>query len=525
MGFTKDAKIGEGTYGVIYSGNIVYSDGRQERGALKKIRRTNNVSGVEVLREIQILHMCSTKCKYIPRILGVFFEDYTRKSIDIKKIKDVSTTFVTELMDGSGTNVFGIMNYNMNTMIDISSQILLGIAYMHSKIITHRDIKPANILINFDRLSNKPTVKICDFGFSQYLVHSAPSTPETNTPYFRAPEICWQNPKYGVSSDVWAIGVTIYEMLTGQLFINTEDYSDHALFTAILEKNPNQWTRAVHENYLRNSNVAIKINDSLEPCTLPAGPNLMGIFVNSRYYKIEDHSKWLEFDSLLKRMFDYNYNNRISCYDILQLPLFNPFREQIDEVMVEINKKRIIEIVEIEVPLEINVRKSQYFKNFTTRVPRYQLRQIFHAVDLANKIFSHPDFTKETENVEKICAACLYFFHKFFSILVHPEDISCFFGSFGNIKVDEEAKEKYYKMDEWIYKFELKVIRTLFPGFKFFRPGIYEMPDEYGQILSNDQFRVFLFDFLDINQWNGKTYRGMYRELYHKNIDRNFIFR
>lgn len=524
MGFTKDKKIGEGTYGVIFSGDIRYSDGRTERGAIKNIRRTNNVSGVETLREIQILHICSGKCKYIPRILGVFFEDYKRKSIDTRTSKDVSTSFVTELMDSSAVNVFGFRNYNIDTMIDMASQILSGIAYMHSKIITHRDIKPANILISFDNLTNKPLVKICDFGFSQYLVNSADSTPETNTPWYRAPEICWNNPKYGVSSDVWAVGVTLYEMLTGELFIKTEKIDEADLFNAILVKNPNQWTSEIHDLYIRKSNLVIKINDSITPCTLPPGPSLMENFRRSRYYKQVDHQKWIEFDNLLKSMFDYNYNSRITCYQALNLPLFNPVREQINEIMVEINKKRVMEIININIPSEINRRKADYFKNFMIRAPRYHLRQIFHAVDLANKILGHPEFTEESKEVEKVCAECLYFFHKFFSILVHPEDISCFFGNFGNIKTDEEARERYYRVDEWIYKFELKIIRTLFPGFKFFRPGVYEMADEYSQSLTIEQQKMFLFDYVEIDQWHNKTYRYMYREFYLKHVDRNYIF-
>ena len=64
----------------------------------------------------------------------------------------------------------------------------------------------------------------------------------------------------------------------------------------------------------------------------------------------------------------------------------------------------------------------------------------------------------------------------------------------------------------------------MFPGFKIYRPSIYEMPDEYNQVLTNDQMRIILLEFLSKREWSGKTYRAMYRELYKKTINPNYEF-
>lgn len=522
MGFTRHKEIGRGTYGVVHSGEIEYNDGRKELGACKQTYHRNNLSGIGILREIQILQVCSSKCIHIPKLLGVFFEDYERKSLDTKEIKKENVTFVTELLDFNGSQVFGQRSYDMNTIIDISSQIISGIAFMHGKVITHRDIKPSNILLSFHPETQKPLVKICDFGFANYLINSASSTPETNTPWYRAPEICWGNPKYGSASDVWAVGATIFELLTGTVLTGGNKIKQDELFYEILRKVPNQWTHDIHRMYMKNTNTPIKINGSLEIQTCPPGQSLMDRFIKSRYYKESDHLTWLKFEDILKRCFNYNYVRRTSCWELLNDPLFDPCRDSINLVTNEIIKPRINEIITINVPEKMNARKEAFFRNFVNASPRFYLRHLFHAVDLFNKVLDHPEFANELIEFEKVAAACIYFFHKFFSTLIIAEDMKNFFKGIVDLPPDND--DKYYELDEWIYNFEMKVIRVLFPNFKAFRQGLFEMPDEYGQTLNKEQMRLIFFEFLKINSWSNKTYRNMYRDIYLKVINPNYKF-
>lgn len=524
MGFTRDKLIGSGTYGVIHSGEIEYIDGRKERGASKQIFRTNNISGIGILREIQILQTCSSRCIHIPKILGVFFEDYTRKDIGTNEKKRESATFVTELLEFDGSAIFGMKNYDINTMVDMTSQLISGVSYMHSKVITHRDLKPSNILISFDPVTNKPLLKLCDFGFSQFLINSAYSTPGTNSPWYRAPEICWGIPKYGAASDVWAVGATIFEMLTGKVFTESASIDNSELFREIVNRNPNKWTEEIHSLYLRSTDYIIKVSGSIVPISLPSGTPLMDRFKESRYYKENDHHIWVKFEEMLNKCFNYNYGRRISCWELLHDSLFDPVKDQTKVIIDEIKKDRVNEIIEFNIPDDVNLKKVAFFERFIQRSPRFALRQLFHAVDLTNKILDHPEFKMERANVEKICAFSTYFFHKFFATLTIPEDVRNFFNEIKSLG-DLTNSANFGKLDEWIYNFELKIIRVLFSNFKIYRSGLFEMPDDYGQTLSTSQMRTIFLEFIKVNSWKNNTYRYMYRQLYNKCIDSTYIFK
>uniref|UniRef100_A0A1I7TJW9 mitogen-activated protein kinase kinase n=1 Tax=Caenorhabditis tropicalis TaxID=1561998 RepID=A0A1I7TJW9_9PELO len=78
--------------------------------------------------------------------------------------------------------------------------------------IIHRDIKPSNILIDHDG-----RVKICDFGISGVLQNSVAMS-ETGCQQYTAPEInelaLVHSPGYSIKSDIWSLGITIYELAT-----------------------------------------------------------------------------------------------------------------------------------------------------------------------------------------------------------------------------------------------------------------------------------------------------------------------
>ncbi|KOO33827.1 ha-tagged protein kinase domain of mitogen-activated protein kinase kinase kinase, partial [Chrysochromulina tobinii] len=90
-------------------------------------------------------------------------------------------------------------------------QVLIGLEWLHEQGVCHRDIKGANLLITKDG-----QVKLADFGVAK-KEDSRPTAKNSvvGTPYWMAPEII-QMSAFTTASDIWSLGCTILELLTGE---------------------------------------------------------------------------------------------------------------------------------------------------------------------------------------------------------------------------------------------------------------------------------------------------------------------
>jgi serine/threonine protein kinase len=111
----------------------------------------------------------------------------------------------------------------------IAYEICQGIEHAHQKGVVHRDIKPANIL-----LSKKGQLKITDFGLAQAqdLTSITVTGAIVGTPAYMSPEQA-AGKRIDTRSDLFSLGVVIYEMITGTKPFQGESYSSviHAILT------------------------------------------------------------------------------------------------------------------------------------------------------------------------------------------------------------------------------------------------------------------------------------------------------
>lgn len=97
--------------------------------------------------------------------------------------------------------------------LDLVTQICQALSYAHRNSVVHRDIKPANILVDYEG-----HVRVVDFGISGYFAQSGDTrqTAIMGTPAYMAPE--QQDPEQPTThlSDIYALGVLMYELVSGE---------------------------------------------------------------------------------------------------------------------------------------------------------------------------------------------------------------------------------------------------------------------------------------------------------------------
>jgi serine/threonine protein kinase len=123
----------------------------------------------------------------------------------------------------------------------VLNQILEAVGFAHKKGIIHRDIKPSNIL-----LTDNNTVKILDFGIAKILQDKGLTKTGTKmgTIYYMSPEQVKAVKDIDHRTDIYSIGVTLYEMLSGRIPFNVDTDSDFEIMNEIVKgeiKDPREY--------------------------------------------------------------------------------------------------------------------------------------------------------------------------------------------------------------------------------------------------------------------------------------------
>ncbi|EAY77607.1 hypothetical protein OsI_32649 [Oryza sativa Indica Group] len=92
-----------------------------------------------------------------------------------------------------------------------AADVLIGLDYLHGKLVVHGDVKGSNVLVGADGRA-----KLTDFGCARVAMPGGSKQPVLGgTPAFMAPEVA-RGEEQGLAADVWALGCTVIEMATGR---------------------------------------------------------------------------------------------------------------------------------------------------------------------------------------------------------------------------------------------------------------------------------------------------------------------
>ena len=118
---------------------------------------------------------------------------------------------------------------DLDRALDIAAQVLDALDYAREMQTAHRDIKPANIMISRDG-----QVKLVDFGLAEILATNAYAG-GAGTYAYMAPEDFAEQDHSDYQSDIWAVGITLFEMLTLQRPFNVSRVKDPFAWKRVLE--------------------------------------------------------------------------------------------------------------------------------------------------------------------------------------------------------------------------------------------------------------------------------------------------
>ncbi|RMG98139.1 MAG: serine/threonine protein kinase [Deltaproteobacteria bacterium] len=146
---------------------------------------------------------------------------------NLVRVLDVGTTrehglfwFAMEFLEGR--DIRGAMGAGravpLHVAVEIFRQVLDALRYVHLRQIVHRDIKPANIFVSRDPVDPElRLVKLLDFGVAKDLKDEQPEDPNLilGDPAYLAPEQAIPNGPIDGRADLYALGMTFFEAVTG----------------------------------------------------------------------------------------------------------------------------------------------------------------------------------------------------------------------------------------------------------------------------------------------------------------------
>ena len=201
--------LGKGAYGkALLCRDRRVREEEDDLVVVKQVTALNQHQADEARREALILRRLDH-----PNVVA-FFESFVETSLE----DGAALHIVMEFCDGGDLDQVIKRQrstgkvFDENYVMRIFVQLLLALKYVHAQKILHRDIKPQNVFLTSTGLA-----KWGDFGVAKCLQHTTSmARTQTGTPYYLSPEI-FNDEAYSSASDMWSLGVVLYELATLKL--------------------------------------------------------------------------------------------------------------------------------------------------------------------------------------------------------------------------------------------------------------------------------------------------------------------
>ena len=200
-----ESVLGQGAMGVVYECTDT---------------STNTRVAVKVVSNIDDVELRARFAREV-RAASSLTNDHAVKVLEVGESEGLPYLMM-ELLKGKSLETLVDTNgpLPISSVVDWILQAIEVVGEAHAKGLVHRDLKPANIFLS-DRPGREPIVKVLDFGVVKISDPQASKLTKTGaspgTPGYMSPEQVRGLPDVDVRSDVWSLGATMFELLSGRL--------------------------------------------------------------------------------------------------------------------------------------------------------------------------------------------------------------------------------------------------------------------------------------------------------------------
>jgi eukaryotic-like serine/threonine-protein kinase len=223
--------LGEGGMGVVY---------------LAERKDLGTQVAVKVLRDAWLSPARRERFASEQRTLAQLSHPSIARLYDADTLEDGTPCFVMEYVDGVPlTHYCRQHDCSVEQRLQLFRSVCEAVQHAHGHAVIHRDLKPSNILVKSDG-----SVRLLDFGIAKQLESLELQVDQTMTglrlmtPAYASPEQI-RGDRVGISTDVYSLGVILYELLTGQLPFDLSGLTPAEATTIIAEHEPGKPSAAV----------------------------------------------------------------------------------------------------------------------------------------------------------------------------------------------------------------------------------------------------------------------------------------